>query len=152
MAGYQLYTLVPSDSNGVAGPRAIIEAWPVPAGEPDSYGRKAGEIRCCGVEGNAAGVVVNPLPDPRSEAVLRRLFDGYTIDRLVVAVCNDTTDTGIAYLYDDTDQVRDRYDEYENDEHCGRGIREHFATEWGLQPWTIWDFWNERGTQYTVRG
>ncbi|WP_255192744.1 hypothetical protein [Natronobeatus ordinarius] len=148
MSGYTVFTLVFSDRAAI--PSDVDDSWPEPPGEPDSYGEKYGAYRHHRVDGRTVGVQTNLLTQPNSSGFLEQVFDRYEPQYVVVTLCSDTSDTAIGRLYAAFANGPQLVDEGSDDDHdalYGDGLKTAFEAEWGIQPWTIWDLWDGRGTE-----
>ena len=143
MSSYGIYTL--EFPEGV--PSGAVARWPHPDGERDEDGRRQAERRAVRADRETLGVLVYRVP--RDEAAYREmLFERYQIDRVAFTWSNDTVDAAYGSLYG-SDRPRKLIDEYDERESCqyGERLTEYFTAEWGLNPWTIWGFWDERGVR-----
>ena len=148
MSGYTVFSLVFSERTAV--PTAIEESWPEPPGEPDDYGEKFGAYRHHRVDGRTVGVQTNVLGQPTSNGFLEQVFERYDPQYVVVTQSNDTSDTAYGQLYAvfaNGVQLVDEGSDDDRDAHYGDGVQAAFEAEWGFRPWTVWDLWDERGTQ-----
>lgn len=138
MSGYEILTLVFPDAAAV--PADPVARWPGPIGTRRSDGTYPGEIREYGVDGRTVGVWIR---SPALDLLIEAVFETYGVEAVVVADCNDTSDVCAGAYYTDPGEPRDRT----GDGECnyGRGLQADAEREWGVCPWTYWDWVEKMG-------